>query len=55
MKSSPIAATASAIPGPAGDAEMLTGRQLRALADADGLTPSALAAVKGTDQSGGLA
>lgn len=33
MKSSPIAATASAIPAPAGDAEMLTGRQLRTIAE----------------------
>ena len=33
MKSSPIAATTSAIPVPAGDAEMLTGRQLRTIAE----------------------
>lgn len=36
-----------------GATRQLTGKQLRALAAADGMTPSSLAAVKATDQSGG--
>ncbi|MBB1024388.1 MULTISPECIES: amino acid ABC transporter permease [unclassified Dietzia] len=37
-----------------GSTRQLTAKQLRALAEADGLTPSGLAAARGTDQSGGM-
>lgn len=36
-----------------GASRQLTGKQLRALADADGLTPSSIAAVEGTERPGG--
>jgi len=38
-----------------GATRQLNAKQLRALTEADGLTPSALAAARGTDQSGGMA